>query len=64
MFQQNKLKLVVLISNTGTGTNLKAIIDGVNSEVIQAEICVIISDTANAEGLEHARKNNLIIEIC
>jgi folate-dependent phosphoribosylglycinamide formyltransferase PurN len=64
MSQQNKLKLVVLISNTGTGTNLKAIIDGVNSSKIKAEICAVISDIINSKGLEHARKNNLNIEIC
>ena len=64
MSQQNKLKLVILISNTGTGTNLKAIIDEVNSGTIKAEICAIISDTKEAQGLEHARKNNLKIEIC
>lgn len=65
--QQNKtdkVKLVVLISNAGTGTNLKAIIDGVNSGAINAEIYAVISDTINSEGLEHARRNNLKIEIC
>jgi phosphoribosylglycinamide formyltransferase-1 len=60
----NKKKLVILISNTGTGTNLKAIIDEVNSGIIKAEICAVISDTINSKGLEHARKNNLKIEIC
>ncbi|MDD5721354.1 MAG: formyltransferase family protein [Candidatus Pacebacteria bacterium] len=60
----DKIKLVVLISNAGTGTNLKAIIDGVNSGIIKAEICAVVSDTEKAQGLEHARKNNLKIEIC
>ena len=59
-----KLKLVVLISNAGTGTNLKAIIDGVNSGAINAEICAVISDTIKSEGLEHARRHDLKIEIC
>jgi phosphoribosylglycinamide formyltransferase 1 len=62
--KSNKLKLVVLISDTGTGTNLLAIIDGINTGKIKAEICTIISDTENALGLEHAQKYNLKIEIC
>lgn len=63
MSQENKtLKLVILISNTGTGTNLKAIIDGVNSGIIKAEICAVISDTKNAEGLKYAREYFLNID--
>lgn len=68
MFQktnnENKLKLVVLISNAGTGTNLQAIIDGIDGERINAEICAVISDKPDALGLERARKHNLKIEIC
>src|SRR3989339_1718035 len=64
MFQENKLKLTVLISNTGIGTNLRAIIDGVAKGKIKAEIVAVISDTTEALGLEHARKHNLEIEIC
>ncbi len=62
MSQQNKLKLVVLISNAGTGTNLKAIIDGVNSGIINAEIYAVISDTEKAEGLKYAREYFLKID--
>ena len=62
MSQKNKL--VILISNTGTGTNLKSIIDGVNSGKIKAEITAVISDTRDALGLKHAEKNNLKIKIC
>jgi len=62
--KENKLKLVVLISNTGTGTNLQAIIDGVSSNRINAEILAAISDKEDSLGLEHARKNNIRIEIC
>lgn len=64
MFQKTKLKIAVLISNTGTGTNLQAIIDGVDSGRINAEICAVVSDNEKALGLEKARKNNLKIEIC
>jgi len=59
-----KIKLVVLISDVGTGTNLQAIINGVETGKINAEICAVISDAVNALGLEHAKKNNLKIEIC
>lgn len=56
-------KLVVLISNKGTGTNLQAIIDAVESGKINAKITAVISDTENASGLEKARKHNLPIAI-
>jgi phosphoribosylglycinamide formyltransferase-1 len=55
---------VVLISDVGTGTNLQAIIDGVEAQKINAEICAVISDTIDALGLERAKKHNLNIEIC
>ena len=58
------MRLAILISNTGTGTNLKAIIDGVNGGKIKANILAVISDKADAPALEHARKNNPPIEIC
>lgn len=64
MSQKNKSKLVVLISNAGTGTNLQAIIDGVKEGKISAEIVAVISDKVDALGLDRARKNNLNIEIC
>ena len=63
MFQTNKIKLAVLISNAGTGTNLQAIIDGIGSGKINAEICTVISDKTDALGLERAKKNNIKIEI-
>ncbi len=56
-------KIAVLISNTGTGTNLQAIIDGVYSGKINAKIVVVISDTKEARGLKRARKENLPIKI-
>ncbi|MEK7071451.1 MAG: formyltransferase family protein [Patescibacteria group bacterium] len=59
-----KSKLVVLISDVGTGTNLQAIIDAVETGKIKAEICAVVSDTQDALGLERARKHNLKIEIC
>lgn len=64
MSQKTKIKLVILISDTGTGTNLEAIINAANTGKINAEIAAVISDTNQALGLEHAKKNNLKIEIC
>lgn len=62
--QKNKIRLAVLISDAGTGTNLQAIIDGVEQGRINAEISAVVSDKADAPGLERARKHNLKIEIC
>ncbi len=58
------MRIVILISNAGTGTNLQAIIDGVEAGKIKADIGAVISDKPDAPGLERARKNNLQIEIC
>ena len=58
------MNIVILISNAGTGTNLKAIIDGINSGQINAGIAAVVSDKVDAPGLKHARDNSLPIEIC
>ncbi|MDP3974144.1 MAG: phosphoribosylamine--glycine ligase [Candidatus Daviesbacteria bacterium] len=52
-------KLVVLISNKGSGTNLQAIIDGISFGKINAKIISVISDTDNAYGLIRAKKANI-----
>ena len=64
MSLKSKTKIVVLISDAGTGTNLKAIIERVKVGRVNAEIVAVISDKINAPALEHAKKNNLNIEIC
>jgi phosphoribosylglycinamide formyltransferase-1 len=64
MMSQKTKKIVVLISNTGTGTNLKAIIEGIHSGKINAEIVAVICDDEKALGLDHAREANLKNEIC
>jgi len=56
-------RIAVLISNKGTGTNLQAVIDGVNFKKINAEIVAVISDTPDAPGLQRARKHKLPIKI-
>lgn len=56
-------KLAVLISNTGTGTNLQAIIDGIIKKTINADISVVISDTEKALGLLRAKRHKINTEI-
>ncbi|KKR31787.1 MAG: Phosphoribosyl-glycinamide transformylase, catalyzes a step in the 'de novo' purine nucleotide biosy, partial [Parcubacteria group bacterium GW2011_GWF2_39_8b] len=56
-------KIVVLISDSGTGTNLNAIINGVKSGKIKADILSVISDTSKALGLKWARKNKIPTQI-
>lgn len=58
------MKIAILISNAGTGTNLQAVIDAVESGDLHAEICAVVSDREDSLGLERARKHNLHIEIC
>ena len=58
------MDITVLISNAGTGTNLQAIIGGVESGKIKAKISAVVCDKPDAPGLERAKKHNLPIEIC
>ncbi|NNJ96821.1 MAG: phosphoribosylglycinamide formyltransferase [Gammaproteobacteria bacterium] len=55
--------IVILIS--GSGTNLQAIIDAVKQGRIKAKIAAVISNRADAKGLERARRadiNAVVIE--
>ena len=55
------LKIAVLVS--GGGTNLQAIIDGVNNGTIKdTKIEVVISNNKNAFALERAKNNNIAAE--
>ncbi|MBI4973467.1 phosphoribosylglycinamide formyltransferase [Candidatus Roizmanbacteria bacterium] len=53
------LKLAILISNAGSGTNLQAIIDAIESKKLKATISVVISSDENALGLERTKKHYL-----
>lgn len=53
------MKLAVLISNAGTGTNLQAIIDAIKENKLDATVSVVMSDSADAYGLRRASENNL-----
>ena len=57
-------RLVLLILNAGTGTNLQAIIDAIENKSLKAKIAVVISSDKDAYGLKRARKHNLKTEIC
>ncbi|MDX2053847.1 MAG: phosphoribosylglycinamide formyltransferase [Polyangiaceae bacterium] len=48
------LKLGVLVS--GNGTNLQAILDAIENDGLSAQVCVVISNKAQAFGLERARR--------
>jgi phosphoribosylglycinamide formyltransferase-1 len=53
----NDFKIVVLIS--GSGSNLQAILDDIESGNIDAKITAVISNRANAYGLERAEKYSI-----
>ncbi len=53
----NIYKLVVLIS--GSGSNLQVIIDNIDAGNINAKIVAVISNRANAFGLERAKKSGI-----
>ncbi|WP_352419369.1 phosphoribosylglycinamide formyltransferase [Proteiniborus sp.] len=53
----SSVRIGVLIS--GSGTNLQALIDGVDAGEINGEICVVISDKEHAYGLVRAKKNGI-----
>ena len=51
------VKLGVLIS--GTGTNLQAIVDAILRGELKAEVRIVISNRADAQGLERARRHGI-----
>ncbi len=54
-------RLAVLIS--GSGSNLQALIDHIESGNLNAEIAVVISNKADAYGLQRAQKHNIQREV-
>ena len=54
---ESKLRLVVLIS--GGGTNLQSILDAIDQETLHAEVVAVISNRAEAGGLERARRHGV-----
>lgn len=57
-----KARIGVLVS--GGGTNLQALIDAQNSRIIKSgEICLVISNNANAYALQRAANANIAVEV-
>jgi len=56
-----KLKAAVLIS--GTGSNLKALIDAVKSGQLALDIVRVVSNRAEAGGIEYARAANIPVSV-
>ena len=56
-----KASLVVLIS--GSGSNLQAIINAINSQQLNAEITAVISNKVSAKGLGHAISENITTHV-
>ncbi len=57
MLNKAPIRLAVFIS--AGGSNLQAIIDAIASSQLNAEILVVVSDQANAYGLERATRANI-----
>ncbi len=55
------LPIVVLIS--GSGSNLQSIIDSIANKTLNAKICAVITNKADAYGLERAKQANIPTEI-
>ena len=49
-------RLAVLISDAGTGTNLQAIIDAIETDKLKAKIAIVVSSSPDAFGLQRAKK--------
>src|SRR5438874_6935464 len=55
---QHSLRLGVLIS--GSGSNLQALIDAIeNKQLTEVEIALVVSNNANAYGVQRALKHNV-----
>lgn len=52
-----KPKLAIFVS--GKGTNLQSIIDAIDSNILYAEICVVLSNHANSKALDKAKNANI-----
>lgn len=58
---QPRFKVAVLIS--GTGSNLKTLIDAATSHRLALDICLVISNKAEALGLSHARLAGIPVKV-
>jgi len=58
---QDKLKVAVLIS--GTGSNLKALIDAIESGNLELDIVRVVSNREQAPGLKHAKNAAIPVSV-
>lgn len=56
-------RLAVFISHEGTGSNLQALITAINSNTLDAQISVVVSDHQDAKGVAIAQKATLPVHI-
>lgn len=61
MDKKQAFPIVVLIS--GGGSNLQSIIDSIADKTLDAKICAVITNSADAYGLERAKKAGIPTEI-
>ena len=61
MSRSRKLRIVVLVS--GSGSNLQAIIDACAEGALDAEVAAVVSNNAEAFGLERARRAGIHCEV-
>lgn len=59
--KKNLRNLAVLAS--GSGTTLQAILDAIDSGVLDATVCVVVSDNENAYALERAKSKKIVTHI-
>lgn len=57
-------KIAVLISNTGSGTNLQAIIDAIQQKKLKAQLMIVVSDTKDAGGVRRAKDYSIPVAVC
>jgi phosphoribosylglycinamide formyltransferase-1 len=58
---QGRLRVAVLIS--GTGSNLKALIEGMTSSALKMDIVTVISNRRDAAGLQHAENASIPVNV-
>lgn len=59
--KQRKLKAAVLIS--GTGSNLKALINAVENDGLELDIALVVSNRADAPGIGHALATGIPVSV-
>lgn len=57
-------KLAILVSNKGTGSNLRAFIDAIKNKQLKAKIAVVVCDTPEAAGIDVAKEHKIKTAVC